>query len=119
MNFHDLRRLAPIISHSVLRHSKLILGHHALDVTNNYKLEVQLKNRVRSLIDDPTQIFSILSAREKQVAEHSLLGKKEKEIAACMGVGIGTVITYRKRIYTKLNINSKSQLFQLSLMLIS
>jgi len=106
--FEDLQRLAPIIGRFVLRHMRLAqdppLGRH------------QLSQKIDQIMDDNTQAFSRLSTRERDVCRHSLLGKEEKDIAEIMQVSKSTVITHRRRIYAKLNIGSKTELFQIALM---
>jgi len=67
-------------------------------------------------MDDKTQIFSQLSTRERDVCRYILLGEEEKNIAEIMGVTKSTIITHRRRFYGKLNIGSKTELFQLALM---
>jgi len=103
--FEDLQRLAPIIGRFVLRLAQdLPLGRH------------QLSQKIDQIMDDNTQAFSRLSTRERDVCRHSLLGKEEKDIAEIMQVSKSTVITHRRRIYAKLNIGSKTELFQIALM---
>jgi len=106
--FEDLQRLAPIIGRFVLRHMRL-----AQDQRTDGS---QLEQKIDQIMDDNTQIFSRLSARERDVCRYSLLGKEEKEIAQIMQLRQSTIITHRRRIYAKLNIGSKTELFQMALM---
>jgi len=85
--FRDLERLAPIIGRFVLRHVRLAREKHVLDSA--------YEQRITRLVEDNTQIFSRLSPRERQVCKQILLGR---------------------RLYGKLNIRSKTELFQLALM---
>lgn len=55
--------------------------------------------------------LSILSDRERQVCEGVLAGLKSEMIAADIGISTNSVITYRKRSYRKLGINSRADLF--------
>ena len=50
-----------------------------------------------------------LSAREKEVLEFITKGFTSDEIAALMSVSRHTVLTYVRRIYTKLKVNSKTE----------
>lgn len=54
-----------------------------------------------------------LSAREKEICEGMLRGLTADAIAWELDVAPSTVMTYRKRAYEKLGINSKSALFML------
>ncbi|MFY0309363.1 LuxR C-terminal-related transcriptional regulator [Leisingera sp. D0M16] len=54
-----------------------------------------------------------LSERERAVCLGILAGQKAEVIAAALEVAPNTVITYRKRAYAKLGINSRAGLFAL------
>lgn len=107
-DFNDLERLAPIIGRFVLRHVRLMHDRYILDDA--------YERRVTQIVEDSTQIFARLSPREREVCKHSLLGTEEKDIAAMMNVSLSTIITHRRRLYGKLDIGSKVELFQLTLM---
>lgn len=67
----------------------------------------------RALIDQAylrTQYESLLTAREQQVARGIVEGLSYKMIAGQYDISLDTVRAYVKRVYRKLNINSKSQL---------
>lgn len=106
-DFKDLQRLAPIIGRFVLRHSQLTLE----SVTPNGSID----EKISLLVNDNTQIFSQLSIKEREVCEAILQGTTEADIAKTMGLSKHTIVTYRRRIYTKLNLSSKSELFKLLL----
>ena len=55
-----------------------------------------------------------LTEREQKIAEDIVEGWSYRLIAENTGVSINTVRKYIKRIYRKLNINSKAELFKLS-----
>lgn len=105
--FKDLERLAPIIGRFVLRHARLTQGKETLG--NVYE------QKITQLVEDNTQIFSRLSDRERQICKKILLGQEEKDIAKNLDIALNTVITHRRRLYRKFDINSKSELFQLAL----
>ena len=105
----DLERLGPIISQYVLRHV-------AAAADNSLPDKDFIRKRVELLLDDNTSIFARLSERERQVCKRLLLGLTEKDLAADLGVALTTVITYRQRLYAKLQISSKEELFQLALL---
>jgi len=106
IEFKDLETLAPIISKFVLSHTQLKERHSQNDYAD----------KVFQLINDETQIFTVLSPKERDVCRAILLGQDEKGIAAAMGISLNTVITHRRRLYSKLNITSQSELFKLALM---
>lgn len=107
-DFKDLKRLAPIIGRFVLRHAELtpkkdVAGHN-------------IHQRIRSLVNDNTQVFAKLSFQEREVCQSILQGVDEANIAHSMGLSKHTIITYRRRIYAKLDLSSKSELYKLALL---
>jgi DNA-binding CsgD family transcriptional regulator len=54
-----------------------------------------------------------LSAREVEVAMLTLSGFSTRAIAEKLSISFETVRAHKKHIYTKLNINSQSELFAL------
>ena len=104
----DLERLGPILSQYVLRHVSIAADKALPD-------RDFVRRRVDLLLDDGTTIFAQLSERERQVCKRLLLGMSEKELAADLGVALTTVVTYRQRLYAKLGITSKEELFQRAL----
>lgn len=57
--------------------------------------------------------LAYLTERERAVCSAMLQGKKAEQIAAELEITANTVITYRKRAYAKLGINSRRALFAL------
>ncbi len=57
--------------------------------------------------------LTVLSSREQAVCLGILAGRKSEAIAGDIGVAASSVITYRKRAYTKLGISSRAELFAL------
>lgn len=60
---------------------------------------------------DELSLLDVLSTRERAVCMGILAGQKAELIAAEIGVAPSTVVTYRKRAYSKLGINSRASLF--------
>ena len=56
-----------------------------------------------------------LSRRELAVAARVLAGMTSEGIAADLGIGLQSVLTYRKRAYAKLGVSGQRQLFALAL----
>ena len=52
-----------------------------------------------------------LSSREYKVMEHLLQGMKGRDIADCMGLDQRTVSTYKRRMFTKLNVKGMPDLY--------
>ncbi len=73
-------------------------------VTKHYSLD-------SALVD--ANPIAMLSDREMQVCQGILHGKKTETIAFELGVAPSTIITYRRRAYQKLGINSRRALFAL------
>lgn len=103
----DLERLGPILSQYVLRHAAFVTKKAETDMD-------VVRHRVETLLDDATTIFAQLSQRERQVCKRLLLGLTEKDLAADLDVALTTVITYRQRLYAKLDVGTKEELFQLA-----
>ena len=56
-----------------------------------------------------------LTPRETEVCAAMMIGMSAEGIALDLGVGINTVLTYRKRAYARLGISSQNQLMRLVL----
>ncbi|WP_321448015.1 helix-turn-helix transcriptional regulator [uncultured Cohaesibacter sp.] len=62
---------------------------------------------------EPHPVLAKLSDREREVCLGILSGKKAERIAADMDIAASTVVTYRRRAYEKLGINTRASLFEL------
>jgi len=56
-----------------------------------------------------------LSAREREVLEHVLAGRRSKEIAAILNVSEKTICTHRSRAFRKLALRGERDLFRLAM----
>lgn len=56
-----------------------------------------------------------LTTRERDVLSRVMLGVSSEGIALDLGIGLNTVLTYRKRAYTRLGVTSQAELFSLCL----
>jgi DNA-binding CsgD family transcriptional regulator len=65
----------------------------------------------RQAQSDTPAVLDVLSHRERTVCLGILAGQKAELIAAEIGVAPSTVVTYRKRSYSKLGISSRASLF--------
>ncbi len=63
--------------------------------------------------------FDGLTGRERDVCFGILTGRSSEAIAAELGIGLQSALTYRKRAYEKLKISSQNELFGLVLRLMA
>jgi DNA-binding CsgD family transcriptional regulator len=56
-----------------------------------------------------------LTLRERDVLSRVMLGVTSEGIALDLGIGLNTVLTYRKRAYARLGVTSQAELFSLCL----
>lgn len=72
---------------------------------------------LRRHLDESLRAFArpLLTKRQQQIASLLVQGADSTEIAQQLGLAVGTVKNYRKKIYAQLHINSLSELFQLFL----
>jgi FixJ family two-component response regulator len=68
----------------------------------------------RSHRDELRARFAAISAREREVLDHVLRGRLNKQIAGDLGIHERTVKVHRKAIMTKLSVRSVAALAQLS-----
>jgi DNA-binding NarL/FixJ family response regulator len=88
------------------------------NVLLNQKIAAKVVNALGSLNDlkessnkvYEENLLSTLTQREKEVAEHVLLGKNNRTISEDMYVTEGTVKNYVSRILEKLQLNSRTEL---------
>lgn len=57
-----------------------------------------------------TSVFSILTAREREVLQFMAEGKTTKHVASCLDVSVKTIETHRQHIMAKLNLHSLAEL---------
>jgi DNA-binding CsgD family transcriptional regulator len=53
----------------------------------------------------------ILTAREREIVEHTLKGHSADAVGRILGIAAGTVRIHRRNIYAKLRISSQGELF--------
>jgi len=68
----------------------------------------------RSYREELRARFAAISTREREVLEHVLRGRLNKQIAGDLGIHERTVKVHRKSIMTKLSVKSVAALAQLS-----
>jgi DNA-binding NarL/FixJ family response regulator len=72
--------------------------------------ETVIRDYLSLAVSRPDSVFSVLSAREREVLQLLAGGSSTKEIASQLCVSIKTIETHRKQIMDKLNIHSIAQL---------
>lgn len=79
-------------------------------------VDVHLRS-TRALVDPAPAVpnLAALTRREREVCERLLRGWTHDGVAADLGIAAGTVKTYRDRAFERLGINSRHELFALTL----
>ncbi len=72
-----------------------------------------IARKIVTFFSNKTILFEHLTNREKEVAQSILDGLSYKLIADKLNISIDTVRMHIKKIYKKLNVNSKSEMFNL------
>jgi len=106
----QIRRLlavAPAVSAAVARHFQLDAAADGDPVS-----------RLKTLFAT-NEPLSALTGREKEVCLRILSGYSSEAIAADLGIGQHSALTYRKRAYDKLGISSQNELFGIVLRLMA
>ena len=100
-----LAELAPVISSLVLKHVSLTgLSTICAPESPQQRIMRRLTDRTKNL-----------SEREREICSLIVLGHTSAAIGLILDLSPNTVLTYRKRAYTKLNIGSQNELFRICL----
>ena len=83
----------------------IVFGQINID-RQNY-LVVQFKDNLKNVVVSPQEL---LSARELQIVELVAHGKSNKQIAAKLKISQWTVSTHLRRIFIKLNVDSRAEM---------
>jgi DNA-binding NarL/FixJ family response regulator len=71
-----------------------------------------IKDYIKSIREDNTSVFNVLTAREREVLQILAEGKSTRQIAAALYVSEKTVETHRRQIMNKLEIHSVAGLIK-------
>ena len=71
--------------------------------------------RIEALATRLHAVSSALTPRERAVLARVLAGMTSEGIALDLGIGLASVLTYRKRAYARLGVTSQAELFALCL----
>ncbi|MES5487878.1 helix-turn-helix transcriptional regulator [Bradyrhizobium sp. INPA03-11B] len=102
-----LAAVAPALTAAVARHFQ---REPALDADPIARLKTLFAT---------TEPLARLTGREKEVCLRILSGLSSEAIAADLGIGLHSALTYRKRAYDKLGISSQNELFAIALRLMA
>ncbi|WGS21618.1 MULTISPECIES: helix-turn-helix transcriptional regulator [unclassified Bradyrhizobium] len=101
-----LTAIAPVVTAAVARHFQ----RDAMDIDPMGRLKTLFAT---------AESFAMLTGREKEVCLRILSGLSSEAIAAELGIGLHSALTYRKRAYDKLGISSQNELFAIALRLMA
>lgn len=105
--FRVLEDVRPVVEACVRRHWSDL--HARFDqVPDNHRgpeVESRIEKSFHSFGD------GLLTARERQIVEHTLKGHSADAVGRILGISPGTVRIHRRNIYAKLRISSQGELF--------
>lgn len=97
--FDQLTECAPVIMAAIWRHYDCATSVDGSNVTNTFRKRLE-------------RVAPSLSPRELEVCSLIASGITSGGIAARLGLGVNTVLTYRKRAYARLQISSQNELMR-------
>ena len=93
---------------------ELIEAIRAVSINRTYLsssiIDIVIKDYINRLRKDELSVFSILTAREREVLQLIAEGKTMKEIAPLLNLSVKTVETHRQQIMSRLNIHTVAEL---------
>jgi DNA-binding NarL/FixJ family response regulator len=72
--------------------------------------DVVVKEYLHGLPKNESTVFTILTAREREVLQLLAEGKTTKQIASALNISVKTIETHRQQIMEKLNMHSVAEL---------
>ena len=105
--FRALSEVRPVVEACVRRHWADLPSRFDTPVADRHgpQIESQIERSFHSFGD------GILTARERQIVEHTLKGHSAEAVGRILGISPGTVRIHRRNIYAKLRISSQGELF--------
>ena len=102
-----LEELCPVVEACIRRHWADLPTRFDLDAPDRrgIALRTQVEQSFHSFGD------GLLTAREREIVEHTLKGHSAEAVGRILGISPGTVRIHRRNIYTKLRISSQGELF--------
>ncbi len=93
---------------------ELVLAIHTVRRNKRYLspaiTDVVIKEYLQNLPTAESTVFTVLTAREREVLQHIAEGKSTKQIAGILGVSVKTVETHRQQVMEKLDMHSIAEL---------
>lgn len=102
-----LGEVTPLVDASIRRHWADLPSRFDLSSQNRHgaAMETDLERSFHSFGD------GLLTAREREIVEHTLKGHSADAVGRILGISPGTVRIHRRNIYAKLRISSQGELF--------
>lgn len=102
-----LEEIRPVVESSSRRHWADLPSHF------DHSAQDRLGPAQESAIERSFHSFGdgILTAREREIVEHTLKGHSADAVGRILGISPGTVRIHRRNIYAKLRISSQGELF--------
>lgn len=103
----SLDEVRPIVEASIRQHWADLPARFDLSAQDRHgtAIESQLERSFHSFGD------GLLTAREREIVEHTLKGHSAEAVGRILGISPGTVRIHRRNIYSKLRISSQGELF--------
>jgi DNA-binding CsgD family transcriptional regulator len=102
-----LEEVRPVVEASIRRHWTDLPSRfdQSLQDRQGPALETAIERSFHSFGD------GVLTAREREIVEHTLKGHSAEAVGRILGISSGTVRIHRRNIYAKLRISSQGELF--------
>lgn len=102
-----LEEVKPVVDASIRRHWADLPSRFDLSSQKRHgsSIETELEKSFHSFGD------GLLTAREREIVEHTLKGHSAEAVGRILGISPGTVRIHRRNIYAKLRISSQGELF--------
>jgi len=103
----SLEEVRPVVEAGIRRHWADLPSRFDLSFQDRHGLaiETEIERSFHSFGD------GILTAREREIVEHTLKGHSAEAVGRILGISPGTVRIHRRNIYSKLRISSQGELF--------
>ena len=91
----------------------VITAIETLAAGHRWRVRLKSDRTGRTRLHAPrNSVLAALSARERQIAQGVVVGKRNREIAEAFGISPGTVKLHLNRIYAKVGVNSRLALLK-------
>lgn len=102
-----LEEMRPVVEASIRRHWADLPSRfdQSTEERQGPALETAIERSFHSFGD------GVLTAREREIVEHTLKGHSAEAVGRILGISSGTVRIHRRNIYAKLRISSQGELF--------